>query len=157
MGKWAGKLTELGKLADYVGQLQQVPSRVSRAMADGIEPLIVEAIDSETDPYGVPWDALATATVKKKGHAQIMYETGRLRDAVSVTPRRGAGVEMSIARDYSGFHQTGFAVVPESAFHTDVHVAPRKLLPDGDELPPAWQAVIDEVMTKAFGEPPNAK
>ena len=72
---------------------------------------------SEIDPRGSKWAPLAQSTIARKGHMQILYETGRLRD--SLQGRTGD----SIREVSSGEGQESFLVfgtsVPYAIYHQD--------------------------------------
>ena len=93
-------------------ELAGVPSVASREASSEILKLIDRQFDEERDPYGKAWKALKPATVKRKGHSLIGYETGRLRSGIRVSPMSGAGVGFEIDAPYAAYFQNRRAILP---------------------------------------------
>lgn len=126
-------------LAARLGELAQVPSRIAGPVAADINDALQEEFEGEHDPYGRPWAKLAESTVRRKGHDQILYETGALQNNTVARPTRGAGIEIT-SLPYGEYHQDGTSRMPA-----------RKILPDGaNALPPEWQESIDRNTEQAF-------
>lgn len=126
------------RLAERLGELAQIPSRVTSKAAVRINLEIAKQFAQGTDPYGKPWARLKPATIRKKGHDLILVDTNRMQAETIAIPRRGAGIEL-VTVGYAGFHQTGTK-----------WMVPREVLPDRAELPLAWQAIIREELADAF-------
>lgn len=131
--------TDLGGLADRLGELSEIPSRIARDVADDFDAFIDECFSLKQDPYGQAWEPLEESTVLKKGSTTILEESGNLRDETGAFPLRGAGIEFRSAT-YGFFHNAG-----------TVSMVARKFLPDGDELPVQWSDAITARLDAAFG------
>lgn len=131
----------LKSLIARLGDLADIPSRASRSAAQRISDLIQEGFDQGTDPYGRPWKPLAPSTIARRPWRgpPPLTDTGKMRDAVTVAPRAGGGVEISSPVSYSVYHQRG-----------TTHMPARKLLPEGRELPEEWQDAIEESIEAAY-------
>jgi phage gpG-like protein len=79
--------------------------------------------DAETSPEGEPWAELAQSTIDRKGHDQILFETGRLMesltergspDAVRDIFANEASTEVVFGTsvEYSVFHMEGTTFMP---------------------------------------------
>lgn len=132
--------TDLGGLADRLGELSEIPSRVARDVADDFDAFIAECFASKADPYGNAWEPLEESTVLKKGSSSILEESGALRSETGAFPTRGAGIEFRSA-PYGFFHNAG-----------TVNMVARKILPDGPELPVQWSQAITDRLADAFGK-----
>ncbi len=128
-----------GQLADRIGELASVPSRVAKDASKRIAKLIDDQFNDGVDPYGQPWAPLMPATIAKGRRPPPLTDTRELRDGVSVSPRRGSGIAIDIESDYGQFHQLG----------TDNMLA-RPILPAGSDLPEEWDDAIETSLTKAF-------
>jgi hypothetical protein len=126
-------------LAATLAELDDVPSRISSEVADGINVLIADQFASGSDPYGAPWAPLLPQTVRRKGgDARILLRSDDLAAQTVARPTSGAGVEITSV-GYGGRHQGGTK-----------HMVARPILPDGGELPESWQEVIDTATESAF-------
>ncbi len=126
-------------LADRLAQLAGLPSRITAAVADGINAELEEQFASGVNAYGNPWAPLLPQTVRRKGgDSRILLRTDALAAATAAHPSGGAGITIQ-SLDYGKFHQSGTK-----------HMVARKILPDGKALPPSWQAVIAECAKAAF-------
>lgn len=130
--------TNLGGLADMLGELASVPSRAAGAIADDLTELTDERFSSETDAYGESWEALEESTILKKGHDRILQETGTTRAESLALPLRGAGIELRSSK-VGFFHQAG-----------TVHHPARKFFPDGESLPVEYKDAIDRRLAETF-------
>ncbi len=128
------------RLAERLGGLATIPSRISAPVAVRFNELLRAEFDSGSDPYGKPWAPLKPSTVRKKGHDLVLIETNKLAAETIAIPRGGAGIEL-ITLPYGAFHQTGTK-----------WMVPREILPDRADLPLTWQAVIREEYSAAFGK-----
>lgn len=120
------------KLMDNLGELSTVASRVATAVAEDINGLLAKEFVDEADPYETPWQELAESTKRRKGHDQIMYETGETARETRAYPMRGAGIEIRSTQK-AGYNQ----------FEGENRPA-RPVLPSRAELPDAWQDSIEK-------------
>ncbi len=126
-------------LADRLAELEGLPSRIAKEVAQGIGVLVANQFESSIDPYGRPWKPLLKQTLKRKGgDSRILRRTDNLAGNTRVAASQGSGVDI-ISIDYGQVHQTGTK-----------HMVARKILPDGSNLPKAWEAVIEEASARAF-------
>jgi hypothetical protein len=121
-------------------ELARIPSQVSRPIADRLNELLTEQWNTESDPYGEPWEPLAESTKKAKGHDTILIDTGELAAGTMAVPRAGAGIDL-VSLDYGQYHQTGTTRMPR-----------RPIFPDGQSLPESWQEAIQDEVSAAFGK-----
>lgn len=138
---WNGDISKMGQLAANVAKLASVPARASKRVAKEIESLIKEEFDHEADPYGNAWKPLADSTVERKGFTTILEDSRAMRDSLSVTPRRGAGVAITIDHP-SEDHQTGWNGPQGSG-------PARPILPSG-RMPARWNQAIKESVRAEF-------
>lgn len=142
MSAWSGDLASLGRIAENLRALVDVPSRASREAARKIKRLIDREFRTGSDPYGEPWEPLAAATIEKKGgDDRILIDSGDMRRGIHVRPMARAGISVTSDAEYLGFHQGAGA--PRA------NVPPRHVLPEG-EMPPEWEDAIDESLEDAF-------
>lgn len=118
--------------------LATVPSRVSKDVAEKVAKLIDDGFSSGTDPYGNAWEPLADATLARGRSEPALTDSSDMREAVSVKPLAGSGIQITSSSPYSTFHQTGTRRMPARPF-----------LPDGGELPDEWQDAIDKSLAAA--------
>lgn len=127
------------QLMANLADLQGVPSRIAKPVAETISAHIDDQFSRGEDPYGDPWTPLKPATIRKgRGHPPLT-DSGDMRASVSVRPQQGSGVEIAIGTSYAHFHQTGTR-----------HMVERSILPDRDELPQEWQDAIEGETDTAF-------
>lgn len=128
-------------LASALAELEGIPSRIAREVADGINEELASQFDRGTDPYGKPWAPLRPETVRRKsGDARILRRADELSASTEARPSAGAGIEIT-SIEYGQFHQSGTKHMPR-----------RAVLPDEGELPPAWLDIIDAATEKAFAK-----
>ena len=81
----------------------------------------------ESDPDGNPWQPLAPSTIKRKGHAIRLLETGRLRGSLRDRAHADgirqkwdewpqAGLIFGTSVPYGMFHETGGPNLPKRPF-----------------------------------------
>ncbi len=127
-------------LAERLSELEDIPSRIAREVADGITEEIRTQFDAGTDPYGAPWAPLLPQTVRRKaGDRRILRRTDRLSSETVARPTSGSGIEIT-SLPYGGVHQVG----------DGSRMVARPVLPDGEELPESWQDIIETSSAKAF-------
>jgi hypothetical protein len=134
----------MGHLADNLGKLAGVPSRVSGRIAGEIAELIEEEFAVGTDPYGRAWAPLAQATIDKGREPPPLTETGTMRQSVNVRPMRGAGVAITIDHPAAP-HQTGWSGPRGEG-------PARPVLPDRQELPATYRAAIETAIDEEIRE-----
>ncbi len=129
-------------LADRLAELEGIPSRITREVADAINVEIEGQFANGHNAYGNPWAPLLPSTVKrKKGDRRILRRTDALSSETRATPTSGAGIEIT-SLDYGGVHQTGD--LPR--------MVARKILPDGSALPRPWTKAIEDATDRAFAK-----
>jgi hypothetical protein len=131
----------MGDLADRLGELASVPSRASRGAADRITDLIQGQYATGEDPYGDAWADLSERTLERHGPPPLT-DTGDMADGSIAKPAQGAGIEITIPFP-GGIHQTG-------ARRGTWRMPKRPILPDGDEMPPAWDDAIAASARESF-------
>lgn len=132
-------MSGFAELADRLADLDGIPSRISARVADGITEQIRQQFDAGRDPYGRSWAPLLPQTIRRKrGDSRILRRTDVLSSETVARPTSGAGIEITSV-EYGQHHQSG-----------TMHMVARRVLPDGDELPEAWQEIIEEASSKAF-------
>jgi len=141
MSAWTGDIRDLGRLAENLRALSEVPSQASREAAKGIQRAIRTQFTSGTDPYGEPWEPLKQSTLDKGRTPPPMTDTGRMKRGMRVRPSKGAGIEVTSEAEYLGFHQ--------GQGSPRANVPPRHVLPEG-ELPDSWQKAIEDALDAAF-------
>lgn len=126
-------------LADRLAELEGIPSRIAAEVAEGISALVADEFAGSHDPYGKPWKPLLPQTVRRKGgDSRILRQTDDLSSSTVAKPASGAGVDV-ISIDVGKYHQTGTR-----------NMVARKILPDGENLPKSWEAVIEGAAERAF-------
>ena len=63
-----------------------------------------------------PWAPLAEKTVKRKGHDKLLYDTGKLRDSIRMSPPTPSQVEIDTDTPYAIYHQRGTGKMPARPF-----------------------------------------
>jgi len=134
-----GDFAALERLAANLAELGQVPSRAAASAADELGAIVQMQFDAGVDPYGDAWAPLAESTIAKGRDEPPLTDSGSMASGIQVRPARGAGIEFTVEAEYAQFHQTGTRNMPA-----------RKILPDGDELPPHWDEVIERSVNDAF-------
>ena len=136
---FTGDFAAMRHLADRIGDLAQVPSRASKAVAERLNDLVADEYASGSDPYGEPWAPLMDATLDKGRSPPPLTASGDMAGGTLARPMRGKGVAFTVP-DPGGFHQGG-----------TVNMEAREILPAGEELPPPWSKAIEEEVRAAFG------
>ena len=140
---WRGDISKMGKLADRLGDLARVPSRVAARASVAVADLIEEEFAAGTDPYGDPWAELADATLEKGRTPPPLTDEGDMRESVVVRPMRGAGIAITVDHPAAP-HQTGWT--------GPVGDGPaRPILPSRGRLPESWRDSIADLARKEIG------
>ncbi len=125
-------------LADTLAELEDIPSRIAAEVASGITEEIRQQFDRGCDAYGKPWAPLKPQTVRRKaGDRRVLRRTDVLSSETVARPTAGAGIEITSV-EYGMRHQGGTK-----------HMVARQVLPDGGELPEAWQELIESAADRA--------
>ena len=126
-------------LAATLAELEGIPSRIAAECADGITEQIRQQFDAGCDAYGNPWEPLLPSTVRRKrGDTRILRRTDKLSSQTTAHPTGGAGIEITSLPE-GQFHQGGTR-----------NMDPRPILPDGGDLPTAWEEIIQGATDRAF-------
>ena len=117
---------QLARLIENLGGLAE---KGTEAVAEKLEPAINQVIQAEYDqgkgPDGSTWAA------KADGSASHLQKTGAMRSGTEVV-RGVKGVSVRVPKP-GGYHQGGTSRMPA-----------RKLVPDGEPLPPDWAKAAEE-------------
>ena len=140
---WNGDISQMGRLADRIADLAEVPSRASKAVSFEIEGFLQDEFDAGRDPYGSAWVPLSEATLAKGRTPPPLTDTGALRDGLRVRPLPGSGIAITSDELYAAPHQTGWSGAQGDG-------PARPILPALSELPEAWTEAIDEAVAKEF-------
>jgi hypothetical protein len=136
----------LDRLAQNVGRLARVPSRIASTAAPAIAALIDQGFAAGRDPYGQAWAKLRPSTVARGRRPPPLTDTGTMRRGVSVRPMAGAGIAVSFASDIpSIFHQYGTR-----------KMAARPMLPRG-AFPATWARAIERIGETEFRKSSEAR
>lgn len=123
----AGPFAELAQLIANVATLAD---KGAAAIAASTEPAIKQVLEAEYEqgrgPDGEQW-----ARLKRDGSPSHLQDTGAMRANTNVV-RGVRGVSVSIPKP-GGFHQSGTK-----------RMAARKLVPDGEPLPPSWESAAHD-------------
>lgn len=132
-------IAALNQLSETLGELATVPSRAARGAATRINSLLGDQFAGAHDPDGDPWDELLESTKRRKGgDSRILIRSGTTKEETYARPTGSAGIEI-VSTAAAQFHQTGTK-----------HMVARPILPAGDELPEAWEDVIEDEISQAF-------
>lgn len=127
-------------LSERLAELEGIPSRVAKEVASGIGALVADEFASGHDAYGRVWSPLLPSTVRRKhGDTRILRRTDKLSAETRVTPSQRSGVEI-VSIYYGGVHQAG----------DPPRMVARPILPDGADLPKAWETLIQNATDRAF-------
>lgn len=128
------------KLQERLDELSEIPSRIAAEVAEGISEELQGQFAGGYNAYGNPWEPLQPSTVKRKrGDTRILMRSDELAAETLARPTAGAGIEIA-SLPYGRFHQSG-----------TVDMVARKILPDGNALPPSWQKRIQDALSDHFG------
>lgn len=83
-----------------------------KKIANETEEQIDEGFDTGHDALGKPWKPLAPSTIRKKGHSQILVDSGHMRESLySDTNFAGNSAQVGFTDGTIRFHEFG---VPEN-------------------------------------------
>ena len=140
-----GDLSKLGGIAKNMRALARVPSQIATAASDKIGKLIQDSFDRGVDPYGNPWADLRPATLAKGREPPPLTDSHRMRNSIAVAPLQSAGIALSMASPYAGFHQVGTKWMVQRIIYPD------------HGLPKAWKAIIDAESRRMIDETMRGK
>jgi phage gpG-like protein len=138
---WDGDISRMGKLADNLGKLAAVPSRVARPVAKAIHEDIEDSFDRGVDPYGEAWEELKQSTIDKGRSPPPLTDTWKMRKSCQVFPTSGGGIQITIDHP-AQVHQTG-GENPARNWS----MAARPILP-GRGFPEQWKNIIDDAIAE---------
>ncbi len=145
------------RLSKLVRDLARVPSKASSRIAYELNNEIQSNFDKGVDPFGRKWRGLARSTIEGGRHNPPLTDTGRGRASVTAKSMSGAGVMIVVGVLYMIYHQFGGkSHLPghrkNKHFGRDKdrssgrkHPPRRSFLPQGNEFPKRWVAIIERV------------
>lgn len=148
------------RLSQLVRKLATVPAQASARIARDLNTEIQSNFDRGVDPFGRAWKGLAKSTQEKGRHPPPLTDTGRGRASVTAKPMAGAGVAIVVGVLYMIYHQFGGKShlrghrknknFGRDADRSKVRMRPprRSFLPQGNEWPKRWVAIIE----RAYGD-----
>lgn len=129
----------LDQLAQNIGRLAAVPSRMAPAASREIARLIESEFATGRDPYGRAWAKLKPATLARGRRPPPLTATGKMRGSVQVRPAPGAGIAITFGSATPAiFHQYGTR-----------KMAARPMLPRGT-FPATWARALERVGQTEF-------
>jgi hypothetical protein len=135
---WNGDISRMGKLADRIRDLAEVPSRAAKKVSAQLAGLLQQEFDAGHDPYGTPWKPLAKTTVDRGRFPPPLTDTYAMRQSAQAKPLKGSGVGVTIAHPAAP-HQTGWSG-PQGKGPA------RPILPAKSKLPEDWNEVIEDAV-----------
>jgi len=127
-------LAAFGRLERTLAELDQLPRKLSEAVAPAINREVQKQFSNGTDPYGRRWKRLAN------GRPSHLTLSSRLRTKTRVRPMPGnmKGVRIILGERYAIFHQTGTK-----------HMPARKILPERG-MPASWRMAIEREARRLY-------
>ena len=110
-------------LSDY---LSARPAPVLRQTLRDLETLHANYFGAETGPGGQQWPDLSAATIARKGHDQILVDSGKLKAALTQPGAPGAIREVY---DEGGNAGLAFGLDAQEIFYSLFHEVPNSRLP----------------------------
>lgn len=109
-----------------------------------------------TDEFGIQWPELAESTIRRKGHATILIESGELADSL----RPESNHPDQILRLGPGWLEVGSdRAAPNGQPLISIHAKGgprlpirRVLPPDGADLPESWVAAMGAVLNEELAD-----
>lgn len=157
------------RLSQLMRDMARVPSQVSKKIAADLDREIQGNFDQGVDPFGRKWRRLARSTIEAGRHPPPLTDTGRGRRSVRVKAMAGAGVSIVVGVLYMIYHQFGGAShlrgpggsysrrKQNKHFGRDADRSSgrenpprRSFLPQGNEMPKRWIAIIDKAYRSAM-------
>ncbi len=156
------------RLSKLVRDLGRAPSVASAQIARELNKEIQSNFTRGVDPFGRKWRGLAQSTKEAGRHNPPLTDSGHGRSSVVVKALRGAGVAIVVGALYMIYHQFGGASHlrgpggsyskrhKNKAFGRDAdrskgreHPPRRSFLPQGNQFPPRWVAIIERAYKAA--------
>ena len=138
---------DFGRLEDLLDSFGKLASPEMRAaliqdLAEEALQVIQQEFDTGRDPYGKSWPEPKRDTkTSRNRHAGLpMIRTGRLMTGWSYRPSAD-GFALENEAPYSTFLQDGTSKMEA-----------RKMVPDGDDLPPLWRLRFEKAVEKKLFE-----
>lgn len=122
---------DLDGLIAAIQKSEDLVERVAKRTEEKLTDVVDEQFASETDPDGHPW--------KDGPSYHGLIDTGAMLGSLSIRAN-GNEIEMSMDDPFI-FHQRGTS-----------RMAQRKIFPDDGELPPKYQAAVDEAFEEIVGK-----
>jgi hypothetical protein len=147
----------VGHEPDPTGRIDAAKQRMAEMLLEKIHEAYEVKKTGGTDEMGITWPPLAPSTVRRKGHATIMVDTGGLEESL----RPGSGHPDQIIRFGPGWIEVGSerstpSGIPLTMLHAkgNANLPVRRILPEpGVELPPSWVEAMGQVLLDELGDP----
>jgi phage gpG-like protein len=135
-----------GVLGELTVKLQGL-NTLHQQLAEMVEGKLALSFDTESDPTGKAWKALAPSTIavrRRKGLVPIkkLQATGRGKRGINVVIIK-TGIRVEVGgdnTDYMEFHETGSRIMPQ-----------RRFVPTEDELRDEIEAIVTAYLTPSIG------
>ena len=138
-------IDKLGKLADVIGKLRDVPRLAAVKAQTPILRAVQEEFVEGQDPYGRPWATLKPETLAIHPPPPLSRSLALAVDTdVTLLDGLKNGLAVTLGRAYGYFHQIGFR-------HGRSTVPPRRPLPQFG-MPRAWREIIERATKAAIDE-----
>lgn len=109
---------------------------------------IDEGFDRGTDALGRPWQPLAPETIRRKGHAQILVDSGDMRRSIDYQVDRGEGkLEVTSDSPLLPYHEFG---VPEEGLPRRPVMEPAAIWANQSLIPVTSEFVGDRLDSVTF-------
>lgn len=109
-------VVDINRIPIYQRQLDLALSGMLDSIGEEALKRIDESFEREQTPEGAPWAPLAPATIERKGHDTILYDTGDLRDSfdmeVSRNPTGVKQVMVYTEDEKMKYHEYGTETIP---------------------------------------------
>lgn len=156
-----GDFKELRALTLALGPANQARYRktISRRFGEANLNLVSRTFDTQTSPYGEPWQK-----TKEANDNDILVETGALKNSIRVA-RSENEITVYTNSKYADVHQFGRAFRKTKrhfitkkgvqskrrrTFQTTTSMPRRSFFPLGQALPPRWVQVLDDLSVQVF-------
>jgi phage gpG-like protein len=114
--------------------LQLQPKLMNQEIAKGLEAMIHQSFERESDPSGRPWPPVSAAYLKRlqvlgKANTKLLQRTGAGKLSIAVVASSNV-VKVVVGKDYMTYHNTGTRTLPKRPF-----------IPTAKEAEPAIKAI----------------
>lgn len=134
-------VTDINRIPLYQQALSTALAGALRDTGDEALEIIDDSFAREQTPTGAPWADLAPATIERKGHDTILYETGELRESFDTEVEWGPVGDKKLTiyseDEKLKYHEYGTVNMPRRPI-----IGPLARRLDGD--------VLDDQFTKAL-------